>query len=116
MTDDAQKPVDKLSPKEAAAELERLAQDIAQNDKVYYREDAPKLTDAEYDKLRQRNAAIEARFPDLVREDSPSTRVGAAPAEKFGKVRHAVAMLSLDNAFDAGDVAGFVQRVQRFLN
>jgi DNA ligase (NAD+) len=111
----SEKPVDKLSPKEAAAELERLAQDIAQNDKLYYREDAPKLTDAEYDKLRQRNAAIEARFPDLVREDSPSMRVGSAPAEKFGKVRHAVAMLSLDNAFDAEDVSGFVQRVQRFL-
>ncbi|HRO04896.1 MAG TPA: NAD-dependent DNA ligase LigA, partial [Terricaulis sp.] len=85
-------------------------------DKLYYSKDAPELTDAEYDKLRKRNAAIEARFPDLVREDSPSMRVGAAPAEKFGKVRHSVAMLSLDNAFDAEDARAFVARVQRFLN
>jgi DNA ligase (NAD+) len=112
----SQTPVEKLSPKEAAVELERLAQEIAQHDKLYYREDAPKLTDAQYDKLRLRNSAIEARFPELAREDSPSLRVGAAPAEKFGKVRHAVAMLSLDNAFDADDVTSFVQRVQRFLN
>ena len=110
------KPVDKLTAKEAAAELERLAAEIARHDKLYHGKDAPEITDAEYDKLRVRNAAIEARFPDLVREDSPSTRVGAAPAEKFGKVRHAVAMLSLDNAFDADDARAFVQRVQRFLN
>ncbi len=112
MTD---KPVDKLSAAEAAAELERLARDIAHHDKLYYSKDAPELTDAEYDALRKRNAAIEARFPTLVREDSPSMRVGAAPAEKFGKVRHAAPMLSLDNAFDAEDVEAFVKRVQRFL-
>jgi len=112
----ADKPVDKLSEKDAAAELERLAAEIARHDKLYYSKDAPELTDAEYDALRQRNAAIEARFPGLVREDSPSTRVGAAPAEKFGKVRHAVAMLSLDNAFDTDDAHAFVARVQRFLN
>jgi len=110
------KPVDKLTPKEAAAELERLAREIARHDKLYYEKAAPELTDPEYDALRKRNSAIEARFPELVREDSPSMRVGAAPAEKFGKVRHAVPMLSLDNAFDAGDVQGFVARVQRFLN
>ena len=110
------KAVEKLTAKEAAAELERLAAEIVRHDKLYYSKDAPELTDAEYDKLRKRNFAIEARFPQLVRQDSPSIRVGAAPAEKFGKVRHAVAMLSLDNAFDADDVAGFVQRVQRFLN
>jgi len=110
------KPVDKLTADEAAAELERLATEIARHDKLYYSKDAPELTDAEYDALRKRNAAIEARFPDLVREDSPATRVGAAPAEKFGKVRHSVAMLSLDNAFDADDARAFVARVQRFLN
>ena len=112
----AQKPVEKLTPAEAAAELERLARDIAHHDKLYYAKDAPELTDAEYDALRKRNSAIEARFPNLVREDSPSMRVGAAPAEKFGKVRHAVPMLSLDNAFDAEDAEAFVKRVQRFLD
>ncbi|HRP12552.1 MAG TPA: NAD-dependent DNA ligase LigA, partial [Terricaulis sp.] len=109
-------PIETLTPSQAAAELETLARDIAHHDKLYYSKDAPELTDAEYDKLRKRNAAIEARFPDLVREDSPSMRVGAAPAEKFGKVRHSVAMLSLDNAFDAEDARAFVARVQRFLN
>ncbi len=112
----ADKPVDKLMEAEAAAELARLAGEIARHDKLYYAKDAPELTDAEYDKLRKRNAAIEARFPALVRADSPSERVGAAPAERFGKVRHAVAMLSLDNAFDADDAHAFVARVQRFLN
>lgn len=110
------KPVSELSDKEAAAELERLAAEIARHDGLYYGKDAPELTDAEYDKLRRRNAAIEARFPKLIREDSPTTRVGAAPAEKFGKVRHAVPMLSLDNAFDADDAHAFVAKVQRFLN
>jgi DNA ligase (NAD+) len=113
MTD---KPADKLTAKEAAAELERLAAEIGRHDKLYYVKDAPEISDAEYDRLRLRNSAIEARFPELVREDSPSMRVGAAPAEKFGKVRHAVPMLSLDNAFDADDARAFVQRVQRFLN
>lgn len=110
------KPVSELTEKEAAAELERLAAEIARHDKLYYSKDAPELTDAEYDKLRLRNSAIEARFPNLVRDDSPTTRVGSAPAEKFGKVRHAVPMLSLDNAFDADDARAFVAKVQRFLN
>src|SRR5574338_1425518 len=108
--------VEKLSAKQAAAELERLAGEIARHDKLYYVEDAPELTDAEYDRLRKRNSAIEARFHNLVREDSPTIRVGSAPAEKFGKVRHAVPMLFLDNAFDAEDAGAFVHRVQRFLN
>ena len=112
----SEKGVDKLTNKEAAAELERLAAEMARHDKLYYEKAAPELTDAEYDALRKRNSAIEARFPELVREDSPSMRVGAAPAEKFGKVRHSVPMLSLDNAFDAEDAASFVARVQRFLN
>jgi len=110
------KAVDKLSEKEAAAELERLAAEIARHDKLYHEQDAPLISDADYDKLRVRNAAIEARFPELLREDSPSTKVGGAPAEKFGKVRHAVPMLSLDNAFDAEDAHAFVAKVQRFLN
>ena len=112
----SEKPVEKLTAKEAASELERLAGEITGHDQAYYEKDAPSISDAAYDKLRLRNAAIEARFPDLVREDSPALRVGSAPAEKFGKVRHSVPMLSLDNAFDAEDAHAFVQRVQRFLN
>ncbi len=112
----SEKAVDKLTAKEAAAELERLAGEIARHDRLYHGKDAPEISDAEYDALRVRNSAIEARFPELVRGDSPSVRVGAAPTEKFGKVRHAVAMLSLDNAFDADDARAFVQRVLRFLN
>ncbi|MDX2235570.1 MAG: NAD-dependent DNA ligase LigA [Hyphomonadaceae bacterium] len=108
--------VDSLTEAEAAAELAALAAEIAAHDARYYRDDAPVVSDAEYDALRARNAAIEARFPHLKRPDSPSERVGAGPAEKFGKVRHAVAMLSLDNAFADEDVAAFVERVRRFLS
>ncbi|MCB1497143.1 MAG: NAD-dependent DNA ligase LigA [Bauldia sp.] len=109
------KPVDDLTEAEAAEELARLAVDIADADKLYYQEDAPKLTDAAYDALRQRNAAIEARFPALKRADSPSEKVGAAPTGRFGEVRHAVPMLSLDNAFDDDDVRDFVTQMHRFL-
>ena len=109
------KPADKLTSTEAAKELERLAREIAEHDRAYYREDAPTLLDFEYDELRQRNAAIEVRFPALVRPDSPSHRVGARPSEKFAKVAHRVAMLSLDNAFTDEDVADFAARVRRFL-
>jgi DNA ligase (NAD+) len=104
-----------LTRDEAAAELEWLAEEIARHDEAYYREDAPVVTDAEYDALRQRNDMLETEFPDLVRADSPSTRVGAAPSEKFGKVRHAVPMLSLGNAFADEDVVEFVGRIRRFL-
>lgn len=109
------KAVETLDRDEAAAELERLAGEIAEHDRAYYREDAPTVTDAEYDALRRRNAAIEARFPELIREDSPSARVGTEVSEKFGKIRHAVPMLSLDNAFSDEDVADFAKRVRRFL-
>jgi DNA ligase (NAD+) len=109
------KPVDKLTDAEAAAELERLAREIAHHDDLYYAHDAPEISDADYDALRLRNGAIEARFPGLVRPDSPSSRVGAAPVAAFGKVRHAVPMLSLGNAFSEEDVVDFVARVRRFL-
>lgn len=108
--------VEDLTQDQAADELARLAAEIAEHDKRYFQDDAPAISDADYDALRQRNAAIEARFPQLMREDSPSKSVGAAPAEKFDKVTHAVAMLSLGNAFDDEDVAEFVARVRRFLN
>lgn len=111
----ATKPVEKLSAAEASKELERLAGEIAEHDRRYYEHDAPSISDAAYDALRKRNLAIEARFPDLVRPDSPSHRVGARPSEKFAKVQHAVPMLSLDNAFSAEDVTDFVARIRRFL-
>ena len=108
-------PVPDLTSAQAKAELKRLAYEIALNDKRYYQQDAPKITDAAYDALRERNAAIEARFPHLIRSDSPSKRVGAAPTGRFKKVRHAVPMLSLDNAFSEDDVRDFVGRIRRFL-
>ena len=104
-----------LSREEAASELERLAREIAYHDEHYHSRDAAEVSDAEYDALRRRNDAIEARFPDLVRDDSPSHRVGAAPSAGFAKVAHAAPMLSLGNAFDAGDVIDFYARVRRFL-
>ncbi|MCA8887310.1 MAG: NAD-dependent DNA ligase LigA [Parvularculaceae bacterium] len=108
-------PVKDLDAEAASAELARLARAIAAADEAYYRDDAPKLTDAEYDALRRRNALIERAFPRLVREDSPSRRVGAAPSTKFEKAPHARPMLSLDNAFNDEDVAEFAARVRRFL-
>jgi DNA ligase (NAD+) len=108
-------PTDKLTEEQAAAELARLAKLIAEHDTRYYQQDAPTVSDAEYDALRQRNNEIEARFPELIRKDSPSQKVGAAPTGRFKKVRHALPMLSLDNAFADADVADFVDRVVRFL-
>jgi DNA ligase (NAD+) len=110
-----EKSVDTLTEAEARAELERLARTIARHDRLYHMEDAPQITDAAYDALRQRNAAIEARFPKLARADSPSQRVGAPPAAAFGKIRHAVPMLSLGNAMNDEDVIDFIARVRRFL-
>jgi DNA ligase (NAD+) len=110
------RPVKALTLDEARLELERLARQIAQHDKLYFQEDAPRISDAEYDGLRLRNAAIEERFPELVRADSPSRNVGATPQEKFGKVRHKVPMLSLGNAFSDEEVHDFVGRIRRFLN
>ena len=109
------KPVDKLSSAEAEKELDRLAREIAEHDRRYHADDAPTISDADYDALRRRNAAIEERFPLLVRPDSPSHRVGAKASEKFAKVIHARPMLSLDNAFSDEDVAEFLGRVRRFL-
>ena len=88
----SEKPVESLSESEAADELKRLAKEMAEHDRRYHTEDAPTISDAEYDALARRNLAIEERFPGLVREDSPSRRVGSPPAEGFAKVRHAVPM------------------------
>ncbi len=110
------KPVETLDPIEAQSELARLAREIARHDALYHQEDAPEISDADYDALVRRNGEIEARFPALRREDSPSRRVGAAPAQGFAKVRHRVAMLSLGNAFDEEEVADFRTRVARFLS
>jgi DNA ligase (NAD+) len=112
---DGSKAIEDLTLDEAAAELARLAAEMAEHDRRYYEDDAPSVSDAEYDALRQRNAAIEALFPELVRTDSPSAKVGAAPSAKFAKVRHAVPMLSLDNAFSDEDVADWAKRVRRML-
>jgi DNA ligase (NAD+) len=109
------KAIEKLTSAEAEKELDRLAKQIAQADRQYHGEDAPEMSDADYDALRRRNAEIEARFPLLVRADSPSHRVGAKPSAKFAKVTHRVPMLSLDNAFSDEEVADFLGRVRRFL-
>ena len=109
------KQVEELNEAEAVAELARLAQRLADANTAYHAADAPVMTDADYDALKARNAAIEARFPHLKRADSPSEQVGAAPAEAFAKVAHAVRMLSLENAFEAAEIAEFDARIRRFL-
>ncbi len=111
----AKKPVEDLTAEEATAELARLAALIAQHDRLYHEQDAPMISDAGYDALRRRNESIEARFPDLQRADSPSLKVGAAPAAGFGKVQHSIPMLSLGNAFAPEDVDEFLARIRRFL-
>ncbi len=109
------KPVNVLTSDEAIDELEFLAAELARHDHAYHQNDAPEITDAEYDALRRRNTAIEARFPTLVRDGSPSKRIGGKPATGFAKLTHRVPMLSLDNAFDAADFSEFCDRVRRFL-
>ena len=108
-------PVADLTSAEAERELETLAREIAAHDKAYYEKDAPVIGDGEYDGLRRRNQAIEARFPALVRPDSPSQRIGAPPAAAFAKVAHARPMLSLGNAMDEADIREFFDGVRRFL-
>ena len=107
--------IDALTEKQAKAELARLATEIKLADAAYYNEDDPHLSDAEYDKMRARNLAIETRFPELKRKDSPTDRVGAALSGTFAKVAHGAPMLSLDNAFSNEDVEDFAARIRRFL-
>ncbi|MBZ5758506.1 MULTISPECIES: NAD-dependent DNA ligase LigA [unclassified Rhizobium] len=107
--------VEDLTEADAAAELERLASQIAHHDALYHGKDAPEISDADYDALKRRNDAIEARFPALVRIDSPSRHVGAAPSDTFAQITHARPMLSLDNTFSQEDVQDFVAGIYRFL-
>jgi DNA ligase (NAD+) len=113
--DPAKLAVDDLTEKQAKAEHARLAAEVAGHDRRYYQDDAPSVSDAEYDALRRRYGAIEARFPQLRTLESLTQRVGAAPSGRFAKVQHAVPMLSLDNAFAEEDVVDFVGRIRRFL-
>ena len=113
--DTAKLAVDDLTEKQAKAEHARLAAEVADHDRRYYQDDAPSVSDADYDALRRRYGAIEARFPQLRTLESLTQRVGAAPSARFAKVRHAVPMLSLDNAFAEEDVVDFVGRIRRFL-
>ena len=113
--DPAKLAVDDLTEKQAKAEHARLAAEVAGHDRRYYQDDAPSVSDADYDALRRRYGAIEARFPQLRTLESLTQRVGAAPSGRFAKVQHAVPMLSLDNAFAEEDVVDFVGRIRRFL-
>lgn len=114
-TDSVNLDVDALTAEQAKAELARLAAELLQANTEYHTEDAPRLSDAEYDKLKRRNAAIEARFPELKRRDSPSEQVGGAVASGFGKITHDVRMLSLGNAFSDEDVAEFDTSIRKYL-
>jgi len=107
--------VDDLTEAQARGELARLARVLERANTAYHTDDAPEISDADYDALKARNAAIEARFPDLRRADSPSDQVGAAPADGFAKVRHSIRMLSLGNAFEDADITEFDARIRRYL-
>src|SRR5215469_8751103 len=109
------KAVADLSEAEALDELTRLADEMAAHDLRYYQDEAPTVSDAEYDALKQRNLALEERFPHLIRENSPSLKVGAARAAQFAPVEHGVPMLSLDNAFADSEAVEFDARIRRFL-
>ena len=108
-------PIADLSEKQAKTEHARLHAEIGAHDKRYYADDKPTVSDAEYDTLRKRYGEIEQRFPDLRTLESLTLKVGVAPTGRFAKVRHAVPMLSLDNAFSDEDVGKFVERIRRFL-
>ena len=109
------KPVEELTAAEAKAEHEFLIRELERHNQLYYQEDQPEISDADYDRLRQRIEALEQRFPSLVSPESPTQKVGAPPAAKFAKVRHAVRMLSLGNVFTDEEARDFVGRVRRFL-
>ncbi len=109
------KPVESLTESEAISELARLADEIASHDLRYHQSDAPIISDGDYDQLKRLNTSIEARFPHLVRDNSPSLRVGAARSEQFAPVEHGLPMLSLDNAFSDEEAAEFDARIRRFL-
>jgi DNA ligase (NAD+) len=113
--DKSETPVEDLREKQAKTEHAQLAAEIAAHDRRYYQDDAPTVSDSEYDRLRRRYGAIEARFPHLRTLESLTQRVGAAPSARFAKVRHALPMLSLDNAFAEEDVVDFVGRIRQFL-
>ena len=115
MSEGRERDVADLDEPSARKELARLAEEIARADRAYHTLDAPEISDADYDRLKRRNAEIEARFPGLKRDDSPSDRVGAEPAEGFAKVRHAQRMMSLSNAFEDEEVAEFEARIRRYL-
>jgi len=116
MTGSEPVPPEELSEEDARRELKALADEIARHDRLYHQQDTPEISDAAYDALRRRNDALEARFPQLVLRDGPSSRVGAAPSSGFAKITHALPMLSLANAFSAEDVNEFTARIRRFLN
>ncbi len=105
-----------LDAAKAAAEWSRLAEAVARANRAYHAEDAPEISDAEYDALKRRLLAIEARFPGLASAESPAAQIGAAPSETFAKVRHAVRMLSLENAFAPEEIGDFDDRIRRYLN
>jgi DNA ligase (NAD+) len=108
-------PVNELTEAQASSELSELAEIISLNNQLYYKQDAPEISDAEYDEVRRRNDAIELRFPRLILPDSPSHRIGAEPSSAFKKIRHAVPMMSLDNAFTIEDVRDFIGTVRNFI-